>query len=67
MNLGSPFWGLFKVNKVGDAFATEKISNCGPRKAGLKIIFRLQEKNLYVKFDLSPQLFSWYQRGSRIF
>ena len=53
MNLRSPFWGL-KVNKAGDAFAAEKTSNFGPRKAGLKIIFRLQEENLYVK--VSPSL-----------
>jgi hypothetical protein len=45
MNLRSPFWGFkVKVDKVGDAFAAEKISNFGPRKVGLKIIFRLQEK-----------------------
>ena len=66
MNLRSPFWDL-KVNKAGDAFAAEKISNFGPRKVGLKIIFRLQEKNLYVKVDPSPQLFSWSQRGLRSF
>jgi hypothetical protein len=52
MNLRSPFWGL-KVKKVGDAFGAEKISNFGPRKVGLKIIFGLQEKNLYVKVDPS--------------
>jgi hypothetical protein len=58
MNLRSPFWGL-KVNKAGDAFAAEKTSNFGPRKAGLKIIFRLQEENLYVKVDPFPHFFSW--------
>jgi hypothetical protein len=66
MNLRSPFWG-FKVDKVGDAFAAEKISDFGPRKVGLKIIFRLQEKSLYAKADPPPQLFSWSQRGLRIF
>ena len=40
MNLRSPFWG-FKVDKVGDAFAAEKISNFGPRKVGLKIICQI--------------------------
>jgi hypothetical protein len=45
MNLRSQFWGL-KVNRAGDAFAAEKFSTCGPRKAGLKIIFGLQEENL---------------------
>jgi hypothetical protein len=62
MNSRSPFWGL-KVNKAGDAFAAEKISNFGPRKVGLKIIFRLQEKSLYVKAYPPPQIFSWSQRG----
>jgi hypothetical protein len=62
MDLRSPFWDL-KVNKAGDAFAAEKISNFGPRKVGLKIIFRLQGKNLHVKVGPSPQLFSWSQRG----
>jgi hypothetical protein len=66
MDLRSPFWDL-KVNKAGDAFAAGKISNFGPRKVGLKIIFRLQEKNLYVKVYPSPQLLSWSQRGLRIF
>jgi hypothetical protein len=66
MNERSPFWDL-KVNKAGDAFAAKKISNFGPRKVGLKIIFRLQEKNLYVKADPSPQLFSLSQRGLRSF
>jgi hypothetical protein len=56
-----------KANKAGDAFAAEKISNFGPRKAGLKTIFGLQEKNLYAKVDPSPQLFSWSQRGLRGF
>jgi hypothetical protein len=40
MNLRSQFWGS-KVTKAGGAFAAEKISNFGPRKVGLKIIFRL--------------------------
>jgi hypothetical protein len=53
MDLRSPFWDL-KVNKAGDAFAAEKISNFGPRKIGLKIIFRLQEKKFYVKAGPSP-------------
>jgi hypothetical protein len=56
-----------KVKKAGDAFAAEKISNFGPRKAGLKIVFRLQEENLYAKVYPSPQLFSWSQRGLRSF
>jgi hypothetical protein len=66
VNLRLPFWDL-KVNKAGDAFAAEKTSNFGPRKVGLKTIFRLQEKNFYVKVDPSPQLFSWSQRGLRNF
>jgi hypothetical protein len=66
MDMRSPFWDL-KVNKAGDAFAAEKISNFGPRKVGLKIIFRLQGENIYVKVDPSPQLFSWSQRGLRSF
>jgi hypothetical protein len=63
MNLNSPFWGS-KATKAGDAFAAGKISNFGPRKAGLKIIFRIREENLYVKVGPSPQLFSWSHRGS---
>jgi hypothetical protein len=66
MDLRSPFWDL-KVNKAGDAFAAEKISNFGPRKVGIKIVFRLKEKNLYVKVDPSPQLLCWSQRGLRSF
>jgi hypothetical protein len=66
MDLRSPFWDL-KVKKAGDAFAAEKISNFGPRKVGLKIIFRRQENNLYGKADPSPQLFPWSQRGLRSF
>ena len=61
MDLRSAFWGS-KVNK-SDAFAAKQISNSGPRKVGLKIIFRLWKENLYVKagpsqnnnFSLSPK------------
>jgi hypothetical protein len=49
----TPFWGS-KVKKAGGAFTAEKISNFGPRKAGLKIVFRLREENVYVKAGPSP-------------
>ena len=39
------------------AIAVGKIANFGPRKVALKIIFRLREKNLYVKADPSQQLY----------
>ena len=39
------------------AIAVGKIPNFGPRKVALKIIFRLREKNLYVKADPSQQLY----------
>ena len=39
------------------AIAVGKIPNFGPRKVALKIIFRLREKNLYVKADPSHQLY----------
>jgi hypothetical protein len=35
------------------AIAAGRISNFGPRKAGLKIIFRPQEENLFVKAFIS--------------
>ena len=56
MNLRSPFWGS-KPTKAGDAFAAEKISNSGRRKAGLKTIFRLREENLCAKADPSHNFF----------
>jgi hypothetical protein len=61
MDLRSPFWDL-KVNKAGDAFAAEKISNFGPRKVGLKTIFRLQEKISMQKPTL-PHNFSLGPKG----
>jgi hypothetical protein len=54
VDLRSPFWGS-KATKAGDVFAA--ISNFGPRKAGLKIIFRLREEHLYVKVDPPPTMF----------
>jgi hypothetical protein len=70
MNLRSPFWGL-KVNKAGDAFADEKSQTLALEKPDLKSFSRLQEENLYVKVDPSPQLFlltfPWSQRGLKFF
>jgi hypothetical protein len=65
MDLRSPFWGL-KVNKVGGAFATEKSQTLALEKSDLKSFSDFRIK-ICVKVDPSPQLFSWSQRGLRIF
>jgi hypothetical protein len=55
-------WGS-KVTKAGDAFAAGKNSNFGPRKAGLKTIFRLREENLDVK--VGPSLLYNFPLGPK--
>jgi hypothetical protein len=68
MNLRSPFWGLpVKVNKAGDAFAAEKSQTAALEKSDLKLFSGFRKKNLYVKVNPSPQLFSWSKRGLRNF
>ena len=66
MNLRSPFWG-FKVDKVGDDFAAEKISKMSDQDTQRKMARRCWgQPRLYVTITISLADFMFMKRGQWI-